>query len=112
MLTSTSTFDDIKIGDKFKSVYNGNILHISAKNSPIFPRQPNITFMNETNTGGSTSSFTDFKDLFVRKEFVPYITTPQSLSSLSAAKVKQTLTKKEIADLEGIIDRRSYQMIT
>ena len=111
MLTSNLTFDDIKIGDKFKS--NNNILHISNKqeNYEIY-RADTITFTDKDNTFRTISRYECFKQSFVDGLFIPYITTPQSLSSLAAAKVKQTLTKTKIADLEGTIDKLSYQMIT
>ncbi len=113
MLTSNPKFDDIKIGDWFKYVYTGKILFISNKQEEYEKyRADTITFTDKDNTYYTISRYECFKQNFVDGSFIPYIATPQSLSSLAAAKVKQTLTKNKIADLEGTIDKLSYQMIT
>ena len=118
MLNSNSTFDDIKIGDKFKS-YTGKIRKITGKNLEDNMEKPNITSMEvETETIGSmpfshTIPFSHFKDLFVKKLYVPYITTPQSLSSLAANEVKKKLSLQEINNLyvNGYIDKNTYEIL-
>ena len=69
MLNSNSTFDDIKIGDTFISGETGETLRISDKNKENFPT-PNITFTNENNTGGATSSYDEFIKLFKNGQFL------------------------------------------
>jgi hypothetical protein len=114
VINSSSTFDDIKIGDKFKSSYSGKIMRITDKNLDPSMEKPNITFMDVDTNTSADMPFYHFKNLFERQLFVPYITTPQSLSSLAATKVKKMFSLTDIKNLRdnGYIDENIYIILT
>ena len=81
MLNSSSIFNDIKIGDTFISGETGETLRISDKNPNNFLEKPNITFTNENNTDGATSSYDEFIKLFKNEKFLYH--SPGSTSNIN-----------------------------
>ena len=114
VIKSDPKFEDIEIGDKFIRTYNSifpdKIMEITGIDSYNYMTTPNITVREVGTKNIVAMQFSEFKNLFARKIYVPFIRNPQSLSSLAATKVKKMFYPDNIENLreEGVIDQNTY----